>query len=596
MGYSKRSNYSYDGYKWKKRGFLNNIHRYNLRDKFQVLLPLAILFALTLLLVNYSTTNTKAETLENAITNLSPVFLFVNFSVIVLAIGFNYKEIRRELSKVSLQTWIILALIFSISFFLRAFIAPRTTRLFFDEDIYLDIGKEILINGKGALCNYGYGNECYEYDLMKWPNGYPFLVAVAYLLFGISTTAASNLSIVLSSLTPVLMFLMSYLITRDDKISLYSALLFSLIPIHIMWSSTTATSPAFTFFTLFAAVSFFFSFRDDTFKSQILAMSTLAYAMQIRSEGVLLLPIFGIMTLVMYDKFFTKVREKKFLLVWVLFFILLIPYLVHMNYASQTEAWGSDGKKFSFEYAQVNIPTNLIFWIHGYETIGHPVLFTIFAVIGAAYVFTKDKRTFTFMMTWFILFFFVYAFFYAGSVKYGVDVRYTLIMYPPFIFLSSIGANLLTQLPKKRFYREVLNFGVIVLIFISFVQNLPSISTPSLEIEEAKQARSYREFVISEMNYVDDDCYIMSHVPSIFLVMGKGSLQVWNGQDEKVMDELFNKTDCIIFDDGYWCHVEPYKSSVCKTLFDDYKLEQISILNKSSMPEYAIYNVSKKSG
>jgi len=59
------------------------------------------------------------------------------------------------------------------------------------------------------------------------------------------------------------------------------------------------------------------------------------------------------------------------------------------------------------------------------------------------------------------------------------------------------------------------------------------------------------------------------------------------------MDELFNKTDCIIFDDGFWCQLEPYKSSVCQHMFNAYKLTKLKS-TKIDDNEYTFFKVERK--
>ena len=134
---------------------------------------------------------------------------------------------------------------------------------------------------------------------------------------------------------------------------------------------------------------------------------------------------------------------------------------------------------------------------------------------------------------------------------------------------------------------------IVSLSLITFVYYIPSITTPPKIIQEARQARVYHDLAVDVARELDDDCYILSHVPSIYLVMGKGSLQTWNGQNKQVMDDLFSKTDCIVFDDGFWCNLQPYKSSVCKHMFDSYNLQLIDQYSENNGPTYTFFKVSK---
>jgi len=454
----------------------------------------------------------------------------------------------------------------------------------------MDIGKEILTHQQACLCNYGNQKECYECELMKWPNAYPFTLAFAFLLFGVKESVAFNLVVLLGSLSILLVFLISFLLSDNRTIALYSALLFALIPVHIMWSGTVAPDPVFVFYTLLTVFALLLMFKSEEFSVILFALSCLAFSVQIRAEGMILIPLAAVFLLLLDRNLRKRFTDPRFLLS-VLIFILIIPSSFHVYHASKTDTWGSSGKKFSLEYGKQNIPTNAFFWVMGYKTIEHPILFSLFALLGILSLI-KEKRVLLFLLVWFGTFFFLYAFFYAGSVLYGVDVRYSLSCYPPFIIAAGYGMSWVEKEMGRRLKKGMLiRVFLVLLVLISFLFYVPSINTPAEKIEEARQARVYRRFVVNFSEQMNESCYVLSHVPSIYLMHNKSSLQTWNGQNEARMRELFNKTDCVIFDDGFWCHVEPYQSTVCKYMFDNYeltKLASIEVDNKN----YTLYKVS----
>lgn len=555
------------------------------------LLPLILAVNFTCIIVYYAVNYVNPQHIQNTLIYIEPIFLLVNFTLLIAFFILNFKDIINCLKNIKRYAWFTLILIFIVAAFLRFYVVPHTHRVFFDEDIYLDIGKEILTSGKACLCNYGDTNGCYECQQMKWPSGYPFLLSVTFSFFGISENVAFILVSLLGSLSVILVFLIAYLLLKNEKVAIYSAILFALIPVHIMWSGTTASEPVLVFFTLLAAFFFLISFRVGNWKMHTLAVLSIAYALQIKSEGIVLLPIILIMILLLDRNKWKRFTDKKFIFAWILFIVLIIPYFMHTYYSSLHESWGSTGEMFDFKYAKTNIPENFWFWVAGYPTIEHPVLFTVLMVIGLFYLLKKDRCKGIAISLWFILFFLFYGFFYAGSVRYGVDVRYALSGYPPYIILAGYGIFSLTMLKKN--YEDIISFILIGIILVSFYFYLPSIKTAAEDINEAKQARIYHDFAISTANDFDKNCYILTHVPSMYLITGKNSLQTWYGENKNVMNDLFNKTDCIIFDDGFWCNVEPYKSSVCKRMFDDYKLEEISSLLVDTH-NYTFYYVKKE--
>ncbi|MCX6821301.1 MAG: hypothetical protein NTW30_00835, partial [Candidatus Aenigmarchaeota archaeon] len=180
------------------------------------------------------------------------------------------------------------------------------------------------------------------------------------------------------------------------------------------------------------------------------------------------------------------------------------------------------------------------------------------------------------------------------SVRYGTDVRYSLSGYIPFVLLGGVGLHYIHKQLARKIKRETIIFALLILaVVITYSFYFTSVSTPSEKIIEANQARIYHDNFTEYASKLDKDCYIMSHVPSMYLIQGIGSLQTWNGQNEKIMTELFISTDCVIFDDGYWCNVEPYKSSVCKHIFDRYNITELtSVSVDEGRHSYTLYKVS----
>jgi len=563
------------------------------KEVFFKVLPIILIINFFFIMFYYLNNYIDDKILQQYLIRIEPVFLGVNFILIVASFLSSLKDIKKVLKNVKKISWIILIIIFAIGFILRMFVAPRTHRVFFDEDIYLDIGKQILTEGKGCLCNYGDSKECYDCILMKWPNGYPFTAAVAFMFFGISESVAFNLEVLLGSISVLLVFGIGYLLSGKEEIGLFSALLFALIPVHIMWSGTTASEPVFMFYTILSIFAFLVSFREFNFKTSLFAMSALSFALQVRAEGPVLLIIIGGMILLLDKKLKVKINDVKFLIPLIVLFFLIMPTLLHVRHSSETDPWGSSGKVFGWEYAKQNIPINAWFWFTGYPAIENPVFFTIFAIIGLIFLLKINVKLALFLGLWFLSIFFLYAFFYAGSVRYGTDVRYSMSGYIPFVIFGGFGFYLVQQLISKKFKHPWIIFLIFsTIIFISFLFYLPSVSTPADKIMEANQARTYHDFVVKEASKLDDNCYILTHTPSIFLIMNKGSLQTWYGSNTNTMKELFNRTDCVIFDDNFWCNLEPYKSSVCKHIFDAYNLTMISSVQTNDGHTYALYRIS----
>ena len=543
-----------------------------------LLMVAAVFLAIVFFVVNYG----NRQDIVNSIIRIEPVFLAVNLVLIIAFFALSFKKICAQFKKISRRTWILLGIIFFAGLLLRAAVAPVTHRLYFDEDIYLDIGKQIAQDGRGCLCNYGTAKECYSCELMKWPNGYTFMLAAAYLLFGVSEATAFNFVIALSSISVVMIFFAAYLLSKKEVIGLFAALFLALTPLLIMWSTTVATEPVFVFFSIATMVMFLLSKEDK--KIFLLSMLLLALTVQIKTEGIILLPIAAVLFLL------EKNKNAKSIVPWFVFFLMITPYLIHIYHASKVDTWGSSGEKFGLSYMAKNVPENLVFWIAGHPTIEHPLLYTIFAVVGL--IMFRERKV-IFLTVWFAAIFLLYSSFYAGSVRYGVDVRYALLQYPPFLILAAYGVYNITQMKKVKRFELLAGLVLAAITIATFFIYLPSITTPSHKIQEAIQARVYHDFVVETIPSLNKSCYVLSHDPSIYLVAGQPSLQSWMGTDKNTMDSLWEKTDCIIFDKDFWCTVEPYKSAECVTVLNQYPASEKIAESNSTYGHYAFYLLKK---
>lgn len=544
-----------------------------------LLLAVFIFLLFVYSVVNYG----ERQAIIDSLIRIEPIFLAVNLALIGIVFAMSFRKILLQFKRVSRETWIFLIAIFIIGLLLRTAVAPRTHRLYFDEDIYLDIGKQILQDGRACLCNYGTTTQCFSCELMKWPNGYTFMLAAAYSLFGVGENTAFSFTTAINSLAVVMIFFAAYLLSKKEIVGLFATLLFALTPLLIIWSTTVATEPVFVFFSI-STITMFLLAKDDK-KIFLLAMLLLAVTVQIKTEGIILIAVVAALLFIEKNKF------AKDIIPWLVLLALITPYAIHIYHASKVDTWGSSGDKFGIAYMQKNIPENLIFWINGYPAIEHPLLFTLFAVIGL--ITCKDRKN-IFLAIWFGAIFLLYCSFYAGSVRYGVDVRYALLQYPPFLLLAAYGMYSITKLKVRMKNFEIVAALLIVAVTVSsFFLYLPTITTPSEKIQEAIQARVYHDFAVKTIGSFNKSCFILSHDPSIYLVAGLPSLQSWMGTDTHIMAEVWNRTDCVILDKDFWCSIEPYQSSECKTILTEYAASvKIADLN-STVGNYSFYMLKK---
>ncbi|MCD6398749.1 MAG: glycosyltransferase family 39 protein [Candidatus Aenigmarchaeota archaeon] len=524
----------------------------NMDKKIISLIPLALILLFAYIFTNYISGYFSRSVIQDNLMWITPVFFGATLILILVSFGFSFKDMKK-LFRFDKKIWISLLLIFLVGFSLRAFVAPQTNRLYYDEDIYMNIAQNIQNEGKTILCNYGTPTKCIEGIYNKQPNGYPFLISILFFLTGVNEINASYFTIFLSSLTIFFIFLISYLLFDDKKIGLFSALIFSLVPINIIWAPTTSAGSVFVLFSAISIFGFLCYFKTEKLSLLLFSFSSLAYAIQIRPEGTILIVIVGLLFLLKDKKLFSRLNDKKFLLILILFSFLILPHLLHLD-SVKNESWGSSGSKLSMEYVGKNIKDNGGFF---FENTRFPVIFTILSILGL-YPFRKYWKEKIFLGFWFLAFFGLYLLFYAGSFNYGVDVRFSLNLYLPLSIFGASGCVLIYELVYKHIKNKKIRafsfFIPLVIVLLSFSQFIPFVGSIG---QKAWDARVAHDFIVEKTDELPKDCWVFTHVPSVVLVSGRNSLQAWYAQNPKIVDKLFSQTDCVMFYEEYWCNSDP---------------------------------------
>jgi len=565
--------------------------------KIPISLILSSFLLLLFLFVIYKFSTYEKGKIENFILKAEVPFYFMSLLIFVIVLAFSHKKIFKTLRGVNLKLALI---VFLLALLIREFIPPKTTRLFFDEDIYLDMAKQILTHFSSCLCDYGDKFSCFKCELMKWPVAHPFIISIAFLLFGVNEVVARHFAIFLASLSAFFVYLSSFLLSRKNEIAFFSSLILALLPIHILWSPTMTADLTFSFLISFLLFFMILSIKLNDFKIHFLSLLALVLVAQAKTEGIVLIPLYFISQFLLNKNYFGTIKSKTYISFVFLSLSLLSVYFLHTFYSWRVDTWGASGEKMSFSYLKQNIYPNIGFWFEvskerdkwAYEgkQLYHPPIFTVLAIIGAIYLFKKERKNLLLLLLWFSSFFSLYSSFYAGSVYYGVDVRYVLPQLIPFSLLSGYGAFYLSAFLSKVIKREFSVFIITLLLLLLFSLYIPKMHVSDDQIKESYSARLYRKFVINFASNYSDECYFISHVSSIYSWLGKGHLQIWYVYLPE-FDEIV-KEKCVLFDEGYWCAIKVDESRSCVEFKDKYKLELLQkIIDEKENKVYSMYRV-----
>lgn len=416
------------------------------------------------------------------------------------------------------------------------------------------------------------------------PPGYPFLLSLAFQLAGVEDWVAHALNNLLLAASIFLVFSVGLLLFGSPRAALGSALIYATIPMNAIWFATAAGEPGASFAALLAVCATLVFARAPSTAACWLALLANVIAIQFRSESILLVAVNVAILLCVRP----NLLKQSSTYAWSsLACILALPHPGHLL-AVRGESWGSEGAKFSLAAFQQKWPVNTSFY---WDNERFPVLFTALAIVGliAGGTFRRKMP----LVAWFLGFWGVFLFFYAGSYNYGVDVRFSLLSYAPLALLGGLGADWLTTFLCKRLPRKFATAVVPAAVLLACMPFFPLVRTVGEEAWAARaDVRLAREF--AEM--LPPNSIVLSHNPSLFLLRGRNAAQMSLATFEQsyVDDHFFRKYDGGVYlHYNYWCNVDnPSQSSFCTKLLKDY---ETTVLAEHRVRDfrYALYRVRK---
>jgi hypothetical protein len=443
--------------------------------------------------------------------SLELLFVLVVTSVAVLraefvaASGFNRKDAVR------------VAILAAASLTLTLTLVPRTSRIFYDEQIYQSVGQNLADLRLAQVCNDGVAAtgrlQCSSGEYNKQPYGYPHLLSLVYRVAGVRPSAAFAVNATAMVATTVAVYLLVLLLALDRAAALFGGLLFLSIPQQLMWSATAAVEPTASFALVLVLVVAAQFARSGSTRALVAVVVTAAYAVQFRPESLLVLPVVAI---IIWPRLASELSGRRLQGAACLFFALVAVHVAHLA-AVRDIGWGTTDARFSMAYVASNVRVNGWFYVYDER---FPFAITALALCGLVGRGLPVARLA--MTAYFLVFFVVDLLFYAGSYNYGADVRYSLLTYPPLAVLGGLGLSRLVTLLSARAPIAAGGLAVAALIF-HFLWYAPSVRAMP---EEAWAARADLRFAHEFAPQLPADSYVLTHNPGMFHVWGVNAGQM----------------------------------------------------------------------
>jgi hypothetical protein len=436
--------------------------------------------------------------------------------VLALVIG---AVIARDIARLLDRRDILrMAIVGSIAIGLTLFIAPRTNRIFYDEQIYQGIGRNLSDLKRAQLCNDGtveYGQlQCWSSEYNKQPYAYPHALSLAYRIFGVHESTAFLFNAFAMLGTVWLVYLLVVVLFEDRGAAFFAALLITLMPEQLMWSATAASEPSASLACVAALLAAAFFVRSRSTLALAATAVVTAYAVQFRPESVLIVPV---VLLLLWQRARKELARPRLWWVGLLFLALVSVHLGHL-FAIRNEGWGTNDARLSLGYVMANLRVNGPFYL---GDLRFPFIFTLLAVLGLPV--RRTEAVGAPIVLYFLLFFGIDLLFYAGSYNYGADVRYSLLTYPPLAVLGGLGASRLAGWLERFEYPFPARAALTAGMAFQFLWYAPLVRATT---EEAWAARADMRFARAIAADLPANSYVLTHNPGIFHVWGVNAGQM----------------------------------------------------------------------
>lgn len=572
------------------------------------------------------------------------------------------------------------ALLVAAAAALVIFAAPRVHRIYYDEDIYANVGQNIALTHQAAMCNYGtfeYGEYFPHWLLMnKEPTGWPFLMSLVFQGFGVDERYAFGLNNVLYLGGILLAFFIAYRLARGgggarapsssrsnrarrtvgagaDSLpcgndldtpffaGFVASLAYAIIPHNLLWSNTVAVEPSAAFFTGLVVLLLIVYLQTERPRHLFVLACAIPLACQMRAESALIL--FWLIPAAFLlgpgersGGTGSPARARLGIFarreVWIaglLCGVLLLPHALHL-FVMKGQSWGAEGAKFAGAFFRPNLAVNSLYYLANAK---FPALLSLLALAGIA-CGSAPWRARIATLLWFLPFWGVFLFFYAGSYGYGADVRFALVSFMPLAVLAGLGAGgilggVCRSFPKtldsrrsltpdgpagggndggagergeaggagtdadgrRRFGRTGVAALLVLVILFCWLPFLPLIRTVGQEAWGARHDHLYaRRFA----RMIPERSIVLTHIPTMFLLWGQGAVQAGAGlNNPDVIAFLMKKyPGHVYFHENYWCTVPGANQGMCRAILAKYDLREVAAFTEQNH-RYALYQIKK---
>jgi len=526
------------------------------------------------------------------------IFLFILFCI---GIAISIKAIKRDTNKIARIDWLVLLLIILSFLLVELLLVKPTFQVYNDEYIQMDIAKTMIINHQIGVCSFATPKGCVPgtLGLFQQSSGWPMLLAIAFYIFGINFSTAFNLVLLLSCFSIIIVFLITYHMIEDPKAALLGAALLAATPLFLTYSRSTVLDISAMPIVLFTIYLSMLYIKYKNFWHGVAAVFVGAFAATMRIELMLFIPI--ILALLVLPHLLDFKREKKIfslLALAVLFIAITFPQLIYVYTSNKVNSFGApSNQKFSLAYLQDNLTPGILFWFGRYANVysgkyvyhdEYPIAYTLFAMVGIAYLVRKKKYSYVFSFSAiFLLILLFFTGFYAGGVfaQAGANLRYYMDDFAIIAILAAIGGkgiyswvSSVLHIDKATKYKSTLLVLILISLFVMpIVYFINIVSQNPANILPFAQDREELRFLLTYYNQVPSNCIVLSFKTPLWYVLNKSTMYAgWFLIDSYRAKAINLSGNCFYLDYSAACNTNNTETNeACIKIEDEFDLQPI---------------------
>ena len=452
-------------------------------------------------------------------------------------------------------------ILFLISLLIKLSLAFLTPYKFWDETIYANLGKNIVLYQEYSYF-HGFGDFYPDWPLAGGrPPLIPFTVALVYL-FSKNIILLNIIGPIISSIGIIAMFILAKKLFNKE-IAIYSSLILAFFPMTNYWGSKLLTD--IPFLTFLIASSYFFLktflYEKKQKNSAILFALFLALAFFTRYTIIWFFPVIFIWLLYKY-KGLGFIKNKNLWLSGTVFLIIVLPWFI-FNYLEFNSLLG-----FLKNSADASVRwggKSLLFYLNTLKT--HFWFLMPLSIVGL-FIYKKIKfknQAKMFIIIW------LFVSFIMASITPAKEDRYLLIILPPLILLSSWTLSYIKE--RKKLYYLIIS----LLIIILFTSNITLLNNAYI-----KYKYNQHDCFFKSMDYIKHSgaSYVVTeHFSPVYFYTNVQNIRVDNYTITKefIEENHPNKYILYYYSKGDWFDLENEEPS----LKGIYECEEHKVLNLS---------------